>query len=387
MIQYKISGFRYLLLLVLGSLFPMHFLYAQTGKELDKIINSAMNVVFSNPDMVIRIGENIVNKSGNNVDVKIRGYILISDAYSVKRDYLKSQDYTNKAIQLLTLTKNIKLKINILNKIGIQYQQLKFYEKAIYNLDEAEQLIKGYAHKDSVSLPLGVNYIVKGIIYKEKRANEMAIDFFDRGIAEMLKLQRKSVYGMISIAKYNKGNCYIILEKNDLAIQNFDEAFKYAKEIKAKSLQAFALKGKAEVCANIQENKEAIYALHSALDFAFGSNDLILFREIYKGLSENYLAINNIAEHKKYYMDYLQVRNEINLRERNAVSNLIYEKRKEIKIDFEKKVKEFYWLYSGLLLLFVLTVVILQVQAQKRVKKIDQKKKEIQLMLSQKKTD
>ena len=50
---------------------------------------------------------------------------------------------------------------------------------------------------------------------------QVDIDFFNRGISELLKSKSKADYSIVSIAKYNKGNCYILMSNNKLASENF----------------------------------------------------------------------------------------------------------------------------------------------------------------------
>lgn len=387
MISTKPAIFLHILIIFIGCLSPVNSLYCQGNKKIDTLIVTASNEIYSNPDRAIKIGKKIVTEFGKNIEAKIRGYILISDAYSSKRDYEKSLEYVIKANRLLSQTNDGILKITVLNKTGIQYHQMKVYEKAIQYLDQAEQLIIAYPDKDSTHIALGTNYIVKGLIYKEKLANDIAIDFFDKGVAELLKSKFRTFNGIISIAKYNKGYCYFSLNNDDLAFQNFTEAFEYAKSVKAKSLQAFSLKGKAQVYTRAGNHLLAIKTLKDAYFYASGVDDLILNREIYKGLSENYSDINNLAGFKLYNAKYLKVKNEINNRERKSVSDSLDEKIKEMEGDFDKKVKNFFLIYSILLFLLIFMASFLIIQFKIRRKKIEQKRKEIQLLLSQNETN
>jgi tetratricopeptide (TPR) repeat protein len=143
-------------------------MYAQNTKKLDSILKVTSNEIYINPDNVIKIGQDFVKNSGDNIEYTIKGYKLISDAYSSKRDYQKSLEYLIKASELLDQTNNKFLKINIINKTGIQYHQLKVYDKAMQYLDQAEQLIAEYPVKDSIHIELGKNYMIRGFIYKEK---------------------------------------------------------------------------------------------------------------------------------------------------------------------------------------------------------------------------
>jgi tetratricopeptide (TPR) repeat protein len=318
------------------SLLLSNFLYSQNYKNCDNIVNVASNEIYSNPDKVIKIGESIVNESGNNVDCKIKGYKLICDAYTSKRNYEKTLEYLNKANGMLRLSNNAMLKIAILNKQGIIYHQLKIYDKAIQYLDQAEQAIMEYPIKDSIHNDLGKNFIVRGFIYKEEFNCEIAINFFDRGISELLKVKSKPAYNIISIAKYNKGNCYILLTNNQLAIENFNQSYLAAKMLDAKSLEAFANKGIAQVYTLEGNYDGAIAKLNEALLLSNEVKDLVLNQEIYKGLSENYLATSQWEKFNIYHSKYQSIQKLIKESERKSISESLDLK----KIEITKKLTE-----------------------------------------------
>lgn len=318
------------------SLLLTNFLYSQNYKNCDNIVNVAGNEIYSNPDKVIKIGESIVNESGNNVDCKIKGYKLICDAYTSKRNYEKTLEYLNKANGMLRLSNNAMLKIAILNKQGIIYHQLKIYDKAMQYLDQAEQAIMEYPIKDSIHNDLGKNFIVRGFIYKEEFNCEIAINFFDRGISELLKVKSKPAYSVISIAKYNKGNCYILLSNNQLAIENFNQSYLAAKMLDAKSLQAFANKGIAQVYTLEGNYDGAIAKLNEALLLSNEVKDLVLNQEIYKGLSENYLATSQWEKFNIYHSKYQSIQKLIKESERKSISESLDLK----KIEITKKLTE-----------------------------------------------
>ena len=337
------------------SLLLTNFLYSQNYKNCDNIVNVASNEIYSNPDKVIKIGESIVNESGNNVDCKIKGYKLICDAYTSKRNYEKTLEYLNKANGMLRLSNNALLKIAILNKQGIIYHQLKIYDKAIQYLDQAEQAIMEYPIKDSIHNDLGKNFIVRGFIYKEEFNCEIAINFFDRGISELLKVKSKPAYNVISIAKYNKGNCYILLTNNQLAIENFNQSYLAAKMLDAKSLQAFANKGIAQVYTLEGNYDGAIAKLNEALLLSNEVKDLVLNQEIYKGLSENYLATSQWEKFNIYHSKYQSIQKLIKESERKSISESLDLKKIEItkKLTEETSKIQLYLLtlFLGLLLL------------------------------------
>ena len=343
-------------LCVVGLLSTQLF-YAQDYKKLDSILNAASNHIYINPDETVKICEKVIKAAGDNVDYKVKGLKLISDAYSSKRDYKQSLDYLIKALELLNQSNDQLLKINITNKLGIQYHQLKVYDKAIQYLDQAEQLIAEYPHKDSIHVELGKNYSVRGFIYKEKLSCTVALTYLDRGMAEFKKAKNAEVDSKISIIIYNKGNCYLLLNNYKLALENFQESARIAKKVNAKSLEAFALKGSAKIYALEGRNSEAIDALNQALSLSSDVNDLILNQEIYKGLSENYLATNTWDQFNVNQQKFIDTQNLIRDRERISVEESLRVKKAELKEKRAELSKKFYYLL--LILSFVLIVVVL----------------------------
>ncbi len=370
--------------LVVGLL-TANGLYSQNYKNLDSVITAAGNEIYVNPDHAIKVGQKVVKQAEDNVDYKIKGYKLISDAYSSKRDYEKSLEYLIKASELLDQSNDELLKITIINKTGIQYHQLKVYDKAIQYLDQAEHLIADYPNKDSIHTELGKNYVVRGFIYKEKLSCAIAIAFIDRGIAELKKSKDKSdASTKISIAIYNKGNCYLLMHKNKLALENFKESAKLAHEVNAKSLEAFALKGSAKVYTLEGNNLEAIKALNEALNLSSEVNDLILNQEIYKGLAENYLAINQWDQFKINQGKFIDVQRLIKDRERNSVGESLGVKEVELQAKRAELSSKFYYLLLFLFLLLTLIVLFFYIIIKRKGKEIEAIKRQISVLQNKK---
>jgi len=363
---------------IIISLMMASTCFSQNKKRLDSIVKSASNQMYINPDYVIQSGNILLKESGENYDYKIKAFKLISDGYSAKRDYEKSLEYVMKANHLLNLTNDKLLKISTLNKIGIQYHQLKIYDKAIEYLDQSEHLMMEYPFQDSIRNYLGRNYIVRGFIYKEKFNCEIALDFFDRGVAELTKAHSKVFNSAISIAKYNKGNCYILMLNNKLAKLNFEEALQYAKDINALSLEAFALKGLAQVYTLEGNYSLAIETLHNAISLSASVNDLILNQEIYKGLSENYLAINNWVEFKKYQNNFLNTQKLIKDRERKSVSESLDLKDESLNIELKNEISKYYYKFIGAVFIIIILVICFVLFIRNKVKKIRLLRAEIQ---------
>jgi tetratricopeptide (TPR) repeat protein len=358
--------------------------YSQTNNKIDSILRIGANGIYNNPDNVIKIGKDIVKNSGENISYKIKGYKLISDAYSSKRDYEKSLEYLIKATELLGDSDDKLLKINIINKTAILYHQLKVFDKAMQYLDQAEQLILEYPIKDSIYIELGKNYSIRGFIYKEKLSCAIAIGYLDRAIAQFKKVDKISGASKLSIAYYNKGNCYLLLNNNKLALDCFKESVATAKEINAKSLEAFALKGSARVYTLEGNHGVAIKELTTALNLASDVNDLILNQEIYKGLAENYLAVSDMDAFKIYQSKFIKVQNLIKDRERISISESLGVKAAELTTKRSELASKFYYLMLVLFLVLALVVFFFYVVIKRKRKEIDAIKRQMHLLQNKK---
>ncbi len=345
---------------------------AQDVKKLEQEIKFSNIEMYENPDKVIATGLKIVKQSKNNIDLKIKAYKLVSDGYSSKRDYQKSLDFLTKALELLPKSNDRLLRISIETKAGIQYHQLKIYQSAISYLDRAEELCLDYPVQDSVQSFLGVNYLVRGIIYKEKLNCDIAISFFDKAI-NLLSLGNypKDNAGRISIAKYNKGNCYLLLGQNELAQKSFTEALNFANTIYAKSLQAFAKKGLAQIYTLNGDYKNAISLLNQAYEIAKSVNDLVLNQEIYKGLSENYLALNKQEKYKIYQQKYLSTLIKVKENERSSIGNLLNKHNSELEKKSEIGLTNVYSIF------FIIVSIIISIITFFVVRNLTKKTKEL----------
>lgn len=346
-------------LVILLLLSTRYSVFAQDQKKLEQLIKTANVEMYENPEKVISTGLKIIQLSKNNIDLKIKAYKLVSDGYSSKREYQKSLKYLIKALELLPKSEDKLLKISIDTKAGIQYHQLNIYQSAITYLDRAEKMCLEYPVKDSVSSFLGVNYVVRGFIYKEKLNCDIAISFFDKGIKELSSKNKISENATrISIAKYNKGNCYLLLEENALAEKCFKEAFTSAKKVNAKSLEAFALKGIAQIHTLNGTYDEAISELNQAYSISKKVNDLVLNQEIYLGLSENYLAINQPEKYKEYQQKLMQTQTKLKENERASIENLLQENYNNIEKKTKSDLSNF-WIFVFLALTISIPLIAL----------------------------
>ncbi len=193
------------------------FILAQTAlaqKEVDSILEIANKQVYENPDTAIMLAEKASNHSEVSVKNKISALLLISNAYSSKRDYKKSSEYVEQVKALLPKIKDDRHRMKILNRIASHYQELQIYDKAIDYLDEALILIKKYPAQDSIQHFFGYNAVMRGFIYREQMNCDIALTYFDKAIEAYKKTEKDFIRNPnLSICYYNKGNCLLTLRK------------------------------------------------------------------------------------------------------------------------------------------------------------------------------
>ncbi|MCW9037524.1 tetratricopeptide repeat protein [Altibacter sp.] len=323
-------------------------------KQADSLLTIANKLVYENPDKAIEIASGVLEHKETPVKYKISALLSLSTSYSSKRDYEKSLEYVLLVTDYLSEIKDDKQKMNILNRIGGQYQDLKIYDKAIDYLDEALVLIESYPRQDSIQTYLGYNAILRGFIYREQMSCEIALKYFDKAIeAYQQTLSNPIMNANVSICYYNQGNCLLSLDNMEAAETSYVKSIIHADRIDAPSLIAFAEKGLAEIKTREGKYPEAIIILNGALDKAEHVGDLILNRGLYEGLSNNYLALNDWENYTLFRDKYLTLQKETKISERKSINQSLW----NITVERADEIEQLHRWYTPLeILLICLTI-------------------------------
>ncbi len=369
--------FRFLVLVLICFSAPIH-----AQKEIDSLLEVVNYDLYKNPDKVIAQSEKIIQRDNITTENKIQFSILISTAYSSKRNYTKSLYYATEALKLLPKVKDDFFKIRVYNRLGLQYQQLKLYDKALTYLDRGLQIAAKSKQKKSFDKLLGFNYASRAFIYREQMSCDIAQDYFNKALYYYKRTQDDPLINAnLSVICSNKANCFTNSAQLDSARICYDQAIKYGKIIDAKICVAYAYKGLAEV--NILEGNydASINQLTEALKTASNSNDLFLNQGIYQGLSDIYLAQNNSEKHHLYTAKCRETSNAIKATESQSVNNLLSQiKRDEVTAKNQIIKKSNYSKIALIaLILFLLFVLFFETRAQHfKLKKLQIEKKELE---------
>lgn len=317
---------------------PIHFLVLMLAffvptmhgqKEIDSLLKVINYDLYKDPDKVIARAEKIIQYNNITTENKIQFSILISTAYSSKRNYAKSLYYATQALRLLPKVDDDFFKVRIYNRIGLQYQQLKLYDKALIYLDKGLQIAAKSKQKKPFDKLLGFNYASRAFIYREQMSCDIANDYFNKALYYYKKsLDDPLINANLSVICSNKANCFTNSNELDSARICYTQAVNYGKIIDAKTLVAYAYKGLGEV-NTLEGNYDAsIKQFNRALEISTNSNDLILNQGIYQGLSDNYLALNDSEKHRLYSKKCQETIKTISSTESQSINKLLFQIKK-----------------------------------------------------------
>ncbi|MGG7551301.1 hypothetical protein ACQ7CX_11830 [Chryseobacterium arthrosphaerae] len=347
------------------------FMKAQRS-ENNAVIKKARLEIYDNPDNAIRIGKNLLKKN-NDVNASIEIYILLSTANIAKRDFNESLKYILKAKELSQKINDPKKQASVLVMVAIQYQQMELFSKSLETLNEADQYLAKIPEKTPEKyIETATSYAIRGMIYKSQSNSEIALEKFLISIANFEKVPVKTTtYSNMSVVYYNIGYCYLNLDQIDKAQQAFVQSISYARKNHAKSLEAFALKGMAEVHKQKRENQTALDLLLKAENLSRNTGDIILNEGIYKEMADNYLAMGKQDLYQFYNKKYFEMHFKRKQNELASINQSIDNYNKESAVK-SKKLKSYYRSVkiiasiTGILIISVLLYFILKIRKQNR---------------------
>lgn len=356
--------------------------FAQQPKE-DSLFNVAVLSVYDNPDYSIKIGKEILAQKPQDEVKQINVLLMISNAYTSKRDFNKALEYMLKAKEVNKTFNDPLQNLKIYNKIAAHYHQLGVNEKALQILDQADEFAQQFTNKDSIRFLRGNSFAIRGFIYRDQLSCDIAIDYLKKAMVEY-ELTQENEKSLInrSVVNYNLGNCYISLNQFEKAKESFANSFRLAEQAGANSLQAFALKGSAEVSTLESRYEEALAYLKRAETLAKKVGDLVLNRGIYKGMSDNYLALNEGQNYQKYLKKFNDTSRQIRSNERSTIQTLLTENVVEVMEKKSALKQKFGLLFLGvgvLILVLLISLILGQRNFKKRFSVLKKEVKNISI--------
>ncbi len=345
----------------------------QTNEELRK---NLLKDIFENPDRVIIDTKKLIDQNTDQ-HVVAGYYIIMSDAYMSKRDYTNALKALENADKIIPNDNSLKTQFNTIklkNKLASLYFQMSMYEKAIAQIENYLPLFDALPKVDSIILVKGSTSALKGLIYREKLGCDIAIPYFVEALDIYKNMNTKAAQINSSIVYYNYAKCLLQANKIEDAIKYHNLSYTLGSQVGKGSLQAYPLKGLANVYFYKGDNLKALEYLAKAEEISKDVGDRILRKGIYDDFSEIYLKI----EDKKNFNIYNSKANIERELVRNSQLNYITSSLNKVLLTEEenlnesKKQFEFKFYTTVFILIFIIfSIIIILLNIKNKIKNIN----------------
>ncbi len=294
-------------------------------------------------------------ENNNNIEGQARSLSYIANAYSdLKKDYVKSNEYNFKALELAKQYGNESLIANILTNTGSNYSGLKDYKTAI------EYFEKGLSVYDKSSNDYASAYVLFQLSIANRELNNLskAREYAEKGY-EIVK--ETSDYSMIRDAHKCLHVVYSAMNKYDLAYLHLNELHKM--EMKQNSEEKNKLLAEQQAIYESYKKQQEIEVLQKekALSEAELNKKKITIYAFVGGLVLFLILIIVVIKNNRDKSKTLEVleesntkiilqKNIIEQKNKDITDSILYAKRIQSAMlnrneNFAKKFKEFFVLY------------------------------------------
>lgn len=181
----------------------------------------------------------------------------------------------------------------------------------------------------------------------------------------------------------NIGYTFINVNNFGEAEKYFNRSLDYAKKSQAHSLEAYALKGLADLNAQRDNPQKAVELLETVKVKAQNIGDLILSEGIYKGLADNYLILGNFQKHVENNDFYKKTQFQREQNELKSINSFINnsEKKKTEKLNSDNRKHLIINILISVFVFLILSFLLLKIF--KTRKKNQALRKQIQELITQ----
>jgi signal transduction histidine kinase len=290
----------------------------QNSNYIDLILELAKNQVRSNPDstaILLKEGYNLSLKSkyraGESTALSTYAYL-----YFEKGEIEKAHDYNMRALEIAETYNLSKEKLKALNNMALDYLLQGESEKSLTKFLEALSTAKLV---NDIDMMARININIASL-YSDNGDYETSLVFLEKAKQLNIKHNKKDIlpYTLINLASE-----YSEVEKYEEALDLVDKSILYFKKenIKDWLSHGYELKGTIELSK--KNYQKALFWLKKSeelcdeIDFKYG------YTIVYNGLSEAYLAINELEISEEYALKSLNVSTELNIAKSIEKSNLL----------------------------------------------------------------
>ena len=358
------TGNKGLILLIKGRIFLVLMLffigtsYSQNRKELDSLSKLAVRDVYNNPKESIRIASKLYALAKANPKLRISSLMTLAQANVMLTDYEKAIEQADEALSIATGNNDYPNQILVNNFLGNHYLRINLQEKAWEKLRIAEKLITKHPVPDSLIHLVGNVYLLKGYLYADKVDCNYAIIYFNKAIKAFEKSRNKEFSKInIGVIYTHKGRCQLQNNALDSAEYCFQKAISISSENANNGVTVFSKLSLAQVYAKKNLFVKSNQLLLDANKLATESAQMELTKEIYKQLSENYLALNDIQNHDKFNKLYNSTLKDFEQTESQSVAKIAGSSSNDYTSETENDTTIF-WISSALLALLIVVAIL-----------------------------
>lgn len=321
------KNIRFLLVILLLNCFTVHPQKIDFGTKGQSLIKD--NKL---DDAIEYFNSNI--KKAIDDDQKIHLFFGLADAYKLKIDYNKSNEYYLKAYKLIKKTNNIQLEFLYRVKIAEFFRKRRLLNEAIQQLEHAQAILRKTKIKD---LYLVKYYSRKAALSAEYFQNNDSTLFYSSKALEIgKKLNDKDIifYSQLEIA-----GVYEFKKEFKKAIPYLENVIKFAKINKLQQQEADAYINYIKVLAGDHQFEKALKTAIYAADFAKKNKLYLNELYCYVSIHDLYYKLNDIENAYKYLKIRLDLTDQYNnVKKEELLLNLeakykFNEKESEIKIN------------------------------------------------------
>ncbi|WP_374440344.1 tetratricopeptide repeat protein [Epilithonimonas sp.] len=332
-------------------------------------LDSLFLMMNSNPDKVIKLGTELYKKYKGNPKMEISILTIIGSSYSIKKEYEKAIEYAFKTREISQKINDYPTQIQVAGFIGEKYHNLNIYSKAKYYADEAYELIEKHPLPDSLKFYKGNILYLKALIYRDELGCDFAETYYNKALEVYISSLKNREMLRFSIADlYNEiGSCF--LEENKLAAakESYEKSLYYAVNGDYDLLNAESIAGLGRICYLHKDYEGAKREFDKTIRILNSKKIENVNPEVYKYISENYYALDDIENYTSYLNLYKQKTNTDISAKKKSVNGIIVKKTAEENSGDDNRSK--YWIISVLAILIVL-IIYQTIQTKVKIRKL-----------------
>lgn len=346
--------------------------FAQSLSQNEELVEKASQLIYSNPNEAIKIGEHLL-KSCSNASEKAAMNFLLAESYEVKGNYNNAINAVfeagkySKTIEDTLQVKILLLKSALLRELYLDSQSTKY-------LIDAQNIAKKIDSKSDKVLFEALIVLNRIEMSLERRRSHKAKGIIDKNssLFKSVSVGHTDIQQKYTIAK---ARVFSNLSELDSATAYFNRALEFAEKRKHQNVleKAIILNELGRLYFQKKEHETSIALLLKSLEETKRLNNIPLLKSINRQLAINYLALNNRVNYQSYSNEFLRLNNSLEQLEQESVNNafnLISQEQEHYFIDEKGKYAVYFYVILAVSVLIVLGCMLFWFKVRSKKKRL-----------------